>query len=264
MKIIQITDTHLRAPGVIVHGLDPAEQLRRTIKDVVARHSDADLVVFTGDLCDHGEPEAYALLREILAPLQSPVRLLLGNHDARPAFVEAFPEQPRDANGFVQSYIDIDQGRLLFLDSNEAGHSGGVYCEKRLGWLRDSLEGAGPAYVFIHHPPVADGMAHFEQIGLHDAAAVCEVLKDHAPGVRQIVFGHIHVALNGVSAEGFPFSSGQASSHRFIVDLDSKTPMWTSGLPCYRILTIDETGFRAYTAFAEEEVCATSYFPEGP
>ncbi|WP_420103861.1 metallophosphoesterase, partial [Bosea sp. (in: a-proteobacteria)] len=52
MKIIQITDTHLVPPGGIVHGLDPAQQLREALADIAARHADADLVVITGDLCN--------------------------------------------------------------------------------------------------------------------------------------------------------------------------------------------------------------------
>ena len=94
LKIIQITDTHLVPPGNLVNGVDPELQLRRTLDDVLARHADADLLVITGDLCNDGDPEAYALLREILSSVPFPIRLMLGNHDRRPAFVDAFPDHP--------------------------------------------------------------------------------------------------------------------------------------------------------------------------
>ena len=266
MKIIQVTDTHLIPPGELLYGLDPAEQLRRAIADICARHADADLLVITGDLCNDGDPRAYALLREILAPVAFPVRLMLGNHDRRPEFRAAFPDQSRDDAGFVQSFIDTPFGRLLFLDSHEAGIIGGRYCPARLAWLDDALAGAGahPVTVFIHHPPVPDGLAHFRHIGLHDAAPLAERLRRHAGGVRHIVFGHLHVPMAGTSPEGFAYSSGQACSHRFITDPDDVTPWWTTGNPCYRILMLDEGGFRAYSAEVGEPRLARAPVCPGP
>ncbi|WP_272481460.1 MULTISPECIES: metallophosphoesterase [Rhizobium/Agrobacterium group] len=61
MKIIQITDTHLMPPGMVVNGVDPEKQLRAAVGDIVKKHADADLLVMTGDLCNYGDPEAYAI-----------------------------------------------------------------------------------------------------------------------------------------------------------------------------------------------------------
>lgn len=264
MKIIQITDTHLLPPGQTLHGIDPADQLARVVADLVERHSDADLVVITGDLCNDGDPAAYALLARLLAPLPCPVRLLLGNHDARPEFRAAFPDHPVDGNGFVQSFLDTDHGRLLFLDSHHQGMIGGRYCADRRAWLEGALQGAGPVTLFIHHPPVDDGLAHFARIRLHDMDAVLEPLRAHAPGVVHIVFGHIHVPLAGTSPDGFAFSSGQSCAHRFVTAPDDPTPWWTSGPPCYRILIHDNSGFRAYSAQIGEPHLARGIWCEGP
>lgn len=266
MKIIQITDTHLVPPGQLLHGLDPAARLRAVVSDVCARHADADLVIVTGDLCNDGDPRAYALLRELLAPIASPLRLLLGNHDARPAFVQAFPEQPVDAHGFVQSHIDTPHGRLLLLDTHHPNTIGGRYCAQRQQWLADALAGAGdqPVTVFMHHPPLPDGLAHFAHIGLHDADAVMGLLRGHSGGVRHIVFGHLHVAMTGVSADGFAYSSGQACAHQFITDPDNPTPWWTEGTPCYRVLMLDANGFRAYAAQVGQTPTAQTQPCAGP
>lgn len=266
MKIIQITDTHLVPSGMVVNGVDPEQQLRRAVDDVLARHANTDLMVITGDLCNDGEPEAYALLREILSPAPFPVRFLLGNHDRRPPFVEAFPDHPRDENGYVQSWLDTEFGRLLFLDSHEAGVIGGIYGEDRLAWLDEALAGAGtlPVTVFIHHPPIHDGIGHFREISLHDDGALRRRLGRHPGGVRHIVFGHIHIPLAGTSPEGMAFSSGQACSHRFITDLEARDPWWTGGNPCYRILMLDEHGFRAFGAEVGQQPTSKAPVCEGP
>ncbi len=266
MKIIQITDTHLMLSGQSVNGVDPEKHLRATMADILAKHADTDLLVMTGDLCNYGDPEAYDILRDILAPAPFDVRLMLGNHDDRGNFIAAFPDHPRDSNGFIQSYLDTDFGRLILLDSHEAGVIGGIFDDDRMAFLADALASAGdkPVTVFIHHPPMDCGIAHFDKIGMHDDGAMMRVLAAHKGGVRHIVFGHIHVPLAGTSAEGIAFSSGQACAHRFITDLTSPTPFWTSGNPCYRIITLDAQGFRAYGVEVGEVVTGQAPVCDGP
>lgn len=266
MKIIQITDTHLVPSGVSVNGVDPERQLRAAISDILARHADADILVITGDLCNDGEPAAYALLKDILAPVPCEVRLLLGNHDARPQFIEAFPDHPLDANGFIQSFIDTPHGRLIFLDSHEKGVIGGMFGDDRMVFVDEALSGAGetPATIFIHHPPMDCGIAHFDRIGMHDDGRLMRRLAAHTPGLRHVVFGHIHVPMTGMSPEGISYSSGQACAHRFITDLDAPDPLWTGGNPCYRILDLDENGFRAYEAEVGQTVTGQAPICTGP
>lgn len=266
MKIIQLTDTHLMPPGISANGVDPEVRLRAAIGDINARHADADLLVITGDLCNHGDASAYALLREIIEQAPFPVRLLLGNHDSRPEFVKAFPDHPRDAEGYVQCILDTDYGRLLFLDTHGAGVIGGVYDAPRLAWLDSALSGAGdqPVTVFVHHPPIHDGIRHFRDISLHDDGALLARLAAHPAGVRHIVFGHIHIPMAGTSPEGIAYSSGQSCTHRFITDLDLPDPWWTDGNPVYRILLIDDLGFRAFTAEVGQQPTERAPICEGP
>lgn len=266
MKIIQITDTHLVPPGIAVNGVDPEKQLRAAIADILEKHADADLLVMTGDLCNFGEPEAYELLRDILAPVSIPTRLMLGNHDRRPEFTAVFPDQPCDGNGYIQSFIDTEFGRLLFLDSHEPEVIGGIYGADRMEWLDGALQGSGdlPVTVFVHHPPMDCGIRHFENIGMHDEGAVMRRLVAHPAGVRHIVFGHIHVPMAGTTAEGIAYSSGQACAHRFITDIAKDDPLWTAGNPCYRIITTGTFGLRAYDAEVGQPVFGQAAPCAGP
>jgi 3',5'-cyclic AMP phosphodiesterase CpdA len=266
MKIIQLTDTHLMPSGVVVNGVDPEKQLRAAANDILEKHADADLMVITGDLGNYGDLEAYEMLRDILAPMPFEVRLMLGNHDDRRNFKTVFPHHPCDENGYIQSYLDTAFGRLLFLDSHEHGMIGGIYGGDRLAWLDGALAGAGdlPVTIFIHHPPIETGLAHFEKIGMHDDGAIVRRLGRHGAGVRHIVFGHIHVPLTGTSAEGLAFSSGQACAHRFITDITAPNPLWTGGRPCYRILSLGAYGLRAYSAEVGEIPTVRAPICEGP
>ena len=96
MKLIQVSDLHFVPPGTRLFGIDPRAHLAAAIEDINAQHADAELCLFTGDLADHGDPQAYAALAETLAALRLPYRLLIGNHDQRDSFIQAFPEVPRD------------------------------------------------------------------------------------------------------------------------------------------------------------------------
>ena len=59
MKLIQITDLHLVAPGETLFGLDPLARLTACLKDIEDHHGDADAVVVTGDLPHDSEIAAY-------------------------------------------------------------------------------------------------------------------------------------------------------------------------------------------------------------
>ena len=94
MKLVQVSDLHFVPPGVRLLGIDPRARFSACVADINANHADAELCLLTGDLADRGAPEAYAALREALADLRVPYRLMVGNHDDRAAFRGAFPEAP--------------------------------------------------------------------------------------------------------------------------------------------------------------------------
>ena len=171
-----------------------------------------------------------------------PVRLLLGNHDNRANFHAAFPDHSVDSHGFVQSVMAVPetQDRLLFLDSNSAQEVGGRFCDMRAAWLRDTLATCpdSPLTVFIHHPPVAHGMAHFNNIGLHDTEILMKILRAHVGGVRHIFFGHIHIPLTGTTHDGIGFTAGRGCTHQFRQDFNNPAPDWVAGVPNYGVITL--------------------------
>lgn len=246
MKIVQITDTHLVPPGEHMHTLDPSARLQEVLNHVRTTCADADLLVFTGDLANDGAESAYLKLKQMLSDNSIPVKLLLGNHDKRVPFLKVFPETAVDKDGFVQSFLDTDDGkdRLVFLDSLEEGQTGGRYCTARLEWLRETLASAPErsVTVFVHHPPVPHGMRHFDNIGFHDAEDVMDLLRAHPGGVRHLFFGHIHIPLTGVTRDGIGFTAGRGCNHQFVQEFDNPAPPWAAGPLNYTIITINDTG----------------------
>ncbi|MBS7792274.1 phosphodiesterase [Roseococcus sp. SDR] len=243
---IHITDLHILPPGETNYGLDPAERLRMAVESIAARHgpgsaAPAQFVVATGDLTHHGQPAAYAQLREILEGLPMPFHLMLGNHDERDHFRDAFPEQGVDQNGFVQQAIETDSGLFLLLDTKTEGTHAGALCDKRLAWLNARLaESEGPVFLFLHHPPMSVGISRMDRIQMADAAALADVLAPHQRRIRHMFHGHLHRPLAG-SWRGIPFSSIRGTAHQVALDLSERETVPGSHEPAaYALVRVSE------------------------
>ena len=67
--ILHLSDTHLLAGDRLLgERYDTSANLRRTLDAAEATGVRPDAVVFTGDLADLGEPEAYRALRAAVEP----------------------------------------------------------------------------------------------------------------------------------------------------------------------------------------------------
>src|SRR6202162_1858662 len=200
MILAQIIGTHPVAPGTLfrcpVQGTAPgAERIRRELDTALylARAVTAlnalvprpDVAVVTGDLVDHGEPAEYEHLRHLLAPLQMPVFVIPGNHDAREALREAFRDGGYlPAAGYLQYTIEDYPLRLVALDTLIPGKHDGVLCAERLGWLDAALaaQPARPTAILMHHPPFATGITYMDNYGLDNAAGLAEIVGRHPHG----------------------------------------------------------------------------------
>lgn len=218
MKFIHVTDPHIVPPGQTLYGLDPQARLRACIDDINRRQADAAFAIFTGDLAHKGEPEAYSVLRDELARLAMPVHLLLGNHDHRGNFLDAFPRSPRDGDGFIQFTLDTEIGRFVCIDTNEPGVPYGALCDRRLEWLRRALDASAdvPVYLFLHHPPFPVGIRRMDQISLQQPERLAAIVEGRR-NIRHMFFGHLHRPIGG-SWRGIPMTTMRATSHQVALD----------------------------------------------
>ncbi|GAA5203826.1 phosphodiesterase [Microbacterium jejuense] len=214
--ILHISDTHLLAGNPPLGGrYDTAANLRQTLAAAEATGIRPDAIVFTGDLTDLGEPDAYRALREAVEPfaerLGAPVVWVAGNHDERPALrrelLDATPtEEP------VTGVWDLGGLRLIALDSTVPGWHHGDLDTAQLEWLRREL--ATPAalgtILALHHPPLPSHIPFFDILELRDQGRFAEAIA--GTDVRAILAGHLHYSTNGMFA-GVPVSVAAATCY---------------------------------------------------
>lgn len=239
MRFVQVTDTHIVPRGRSLHRLNPVHRLELCVADVNRHHDELSFCVITGDLTHRGDLESYGVLREIVQELKLPYHLILGNHDRREPFLEAFPDTPRDENGFVQYQTDSPEGVFLFLDTLDEGNNSGIYCELRRGWLEQRLREAGdrPVYLFMHHPPFDIGLPALDCMKLEDAESFAKVLE--GTNVEHLFFGHVHRAVSGRWRK-IPFSALPGTNHQVATDFKTVSPIPLShGPPAYAFVHLD-------------------------
>jgi 3',5'-cyclic AMP phosphodiesterase CpdA len=227
MLIAQITDTHIKANGRLAYGrVDTAEMLARCVEHLNGLSSGPDVALVTGDLVDKGRPEEYAVLRDLLAPLDMPLYVIPGNHDERRAFRDAFADHsylPSDGR-FVHYVIDEYPVRLIGLDTTIPGAEGGVMCAERLAWLDARLaeEPARPTVIFMHHPPFITGIRNMDVNNCKGGAELGALVERH-PQVIRLLCGHVHRAIQ-VHWHGVTASIAPSPAHAVAYNLREDAP----------------------------------------
>ncbi|KVU73431.1 phosphodiesterase [Burkholderia ubonensis] len=228
MLLAQISDLHIKRPGQLAYQrVDTAAALARCIARLNALEPRPDAVLVTGDLVDFGRDDEYRHLRDLLAPLEIPYYLMVGNHDDRAALRRAFADRPEWQDGeFVQYALDVGAVRVLALDSQVPGASAGDLCDARLAWLAAQLDAARdrPVIVALHHPPFASGIGHMDALRLAPAAAAkLDALLRGYPNVERVLCGHVHRTMfarfGGTIASAVP-----APAHQVAFDLRDHAP----------------------------------------
>lgn len=240
MKLLHFTDIHLTGLGKTIGGRDPNANFDKALAHALALHSDAERIFITGDLSDWGEAEDYARLLARIADLSVPVELMIGNHDDRTTFLDAFPEL--DTEGFVQRVVPLSLGHAICLDTWGPQTHAGHFCEARAAWLADQLSALpGPVFLFMHHNPVPIHVAPMDEIMLLDHARFAETIAPYAAKIRHIFHGHCHLPLTG-SLHGIPLSAPRGTNHAGWPDFAATRLLSSAELPeAYSVIFATET-----------------------
>jgi 3',5'-cyclic-AMP phosphodiesterase len=214
--ILHLSDTHLLAGNVPLGGrYDTAANLRRTLAAVENLGIRPDAIIFTGDLTDLGEPDAYQSLRDTVEPvaarLGAPIIWVAGNHDERAAL-------RRDLLGLepteepVTAVHDLRGLRLIVLDTTVPGWHHGDLDDAQLAWLQQELATPAPlgTILAMHHPPLPSHIPLFDILELRDQGRLARALA--GSDVRAILAGHLHYSTSGTFA-GVPVSVAAATCY---------------------------------------------------
>lgn len=195
MLIAQISDTHILAqesehPSAELR----ADCLRRCVADINRHQPDA--VIFTGDTVQHGQPEEYGRLRELLASLEAPLYLIPGNRDDKNEMRAAFSDCAYlpETGEFLHYVIEDYDTRFVGIDSTLAGERKGRFCESRQAWLDKTLKEKPDraTLLFIHHPPFDVGDHYVDGYRRPEEAAALEHIVNRQPQVTGLLCGHVH------------------------------------------------------------------------
>jgi Icc protein len=214
--LLHISDTHRLAGGGSLYDRVPSEtHLRRLFAEFEASGARPDAIVFTGDLADRGEPDAYRRLRAIVEPvaddLGARVVWVMGNHDERGAFRRELLDEPA-SDAPVDSVIDLDGLRIVTLDSTVPGRHHGEVSPEQLAWLRGVLATPAPhgTILAMHHPPIPSVLDLAASVELRDQSALAASLV--GTDVRSILAGHLHYSSTA-SVAGIPVSVASATCY---------------------------------------------------
>ncbi|HEY8913070.1 phosphodiesterase [Lacisediminihabitans sp.] len=214
--IVHMSDTHFVAgDGPLYGAVDSESHLRSLLADLEASGSRPEAIVFTGDLADKGDPEAYAKLRAIVEPaaarLGSRVVWVMGNHDDRGHFRSGLLGQFPTATP-VDRVHNINGLRVIALDTTVPGHHHGLVSDSQLDWLAEELASPAPhgTILAMHHPPVPSVLDLAVLVELREQDGLAEVVR--GSDVRAIIAGHLHYSTTSTFA-GVPVSVASATCY---------------------------------------------------
>ncbi|MCU1523814.1 MAG: 3,5-cyclic-nucleotide phosphodiesterase [Microbacteriaceae bacterium] len=241
--ILHFSDTHFVAgPGPLYGSVDSEAHLRQIFGELESSGSRPEAIVFTGDLADNGDPEAYAKLRAIVDPaaarMGAKVIWVMGNHDDRGHFREGLLGQ-YPSTGPVDRVHQVNGLRIIALDSTVPGAHYGRVTDSQLDWLAEELSIPAPhgTIIAMHHPPVPSVLDLAILVELRDQDGLAEVIR--GSDVRGIIAGHLHYSTTATFA-GVPVSVASATCYTQDLNVPVGGTRGRDGAQAYNLIHIYE------------------------
>jgi Icc protein len=224
--VAHISDTHFLGQGRALYGeIDTDGNLTRALAQLERSGVRPRAIVFTGDLADLGEPDAYRRLRGIVEPvaerLGAQVVWVMGNHDERPEYSSLLFDV--DPTGATQDRVyDIDGLRIISLDTSVPGYHHGEVTDEQLAWLAEELATPAPdgTIIAVHHPPMPTPLLWaMEMLELQGQQRLEAVIR--GTDVRGILAGHLHYSGHSTFA-GVPVSVAAATCYTLALTAEDR------------------------------------------
>lgn len=223
--IAHVSDTHLLAGGKPLYGaVNTIDHLAQALAQLERSTANPQAIVFTGDLADLGEPDAYLRLRTIVEPaaarMNAQIIWVMGNHDERAQYSSHLFNEESDAP--QDRVYMIDGLRIISFDTTVPGYHHGDITDDQLDWLRNELATPAPhgTLLAVHHPPIPTPMLEaMGMLELHRQERLAEVVR--GSDVRAILAGHLHYSTHSTFA-GIPVSVASATCYTLDLSAENR------------------------------------------
>ena len=230
--IAHLSDPHLLAQQRLYGAVDTTAHLRQAMKRLTLLETPPQAIVFTGDLADRAEPDAYRRLREIVEPeaaqMGAEVVWVMGNHDEPEPFArELHGERSAPAPPWTACTTWPGCASSRWTRRCRATTTASSRRPSWSGWPPSwpSRPSTAPLLA-LHHAPIPVPMTRLSAlIELADQDRLAEVVT--GTDVRGVLGGHFHFSSFSTFA-GVPVSvasatcyvADPASTERFMSSID--------------------------------------------
>lgn len=235
--IAHLSDTHFLGfdPDGRVRALygtvDTDATVARALQRLRALGVRLDAMVFTGDIADLAEEDAYRRVRGLVEPvaeeLGATLVWVMGNHDERVRFRRELLDSPPDSAPIDR--VDLVRGlRIITIDSTVPGYHHGEITPEQLDWLAEVLSTPAPhgSILALHHPPIPTPLAAMTILELQHQRELAAVIE--GSDIRAILGGHLHYASTSLFA-GIPVSVAPATCYTMDVAAPDRNLMGIDG-----------------------------------
>lgn len=239
--IAHFSDPHFLDGNRPLYGaVDTEANLVEALQLLESSGTKPEAIVFTGDLADLGEPEAYVRLRATVEPVAERIGArivwVMGNHDERAVYQSLlFDEEGTDA---AQTRVyDFGGLRLIALDSTVPGYHHGEITDAQLEWLARELTTPAPhgTLLALHHPPIPTPLDIMALLELKEQHRLEDVVR--GTDVRGILGGHLHYSTHSLFA-GVPVSVAAATCYTLDLGAPPRTLSGVGGAQAFNLVHV--------------------------
>ena len=198
--IAHISDTHFLGGKRPLYGaVDTDSRLEEAMDLLIRSDIPLDAIVFTGDIADLAEEDAYRRIRSIVEPAAHTIGAeliwVMGNHDQREPFRQLLLDE-------APSMVPVDRVhevaglRIISLDTSVPGYHHGDLSQDQLAWLAEQLKTPAEhgTILALHHPPLPAPIKYMQVLELQNRPALAEIVA--GSDVRSILGGHLHYSTH--------------------------------------------------------------------
>lgn len=265
--LAHFSDTHFVSPqDPLLYGVADARAHLAELLDGLVRSGVApEALLFTGDLADLGDADAYRSLREVVEPaarrMGARVVWAMGNHDDRATLRRELADEPA-SDAPYDHVLHLGGLRVVVLDSTVPGHHHGEVTPVQLAWLEDVLAEPAPegSLLLMHHPPVPCLQDLAVAVELRDQQPLADVLR--GTDVRGILAGHLHYSTSATFA-GIPVSVASATCYTQDLRTPDRGTRGRDGAQAYNLVHVyDETVMHSVVPIGEHVTVGRSTVAE--